>query len=134
MGLMFPKVKPGELTRTERKIAKAHRLDADIRACYRQVDERDDYRCRVSGVQVSPSTLDPKDKGIHHHLKRRHYRDLVAETSNVVLISQVVNERIHTKGDLRVSGDADLRDDRGRLCGVQVEELTESGWKTIGWR
>ena len=123
-----PKVKPGELTRTERKIARKRDEENALADCYRKVDARDGRRCRISGVRVSPGAVDPRVRGVHHHLRGRRFRSLVAAPGNVVLVSQAIHEKIHA-GLLRVSGDADLRDSTGRLAGLCVERLKDSGWE-----
>lgn len=124
-----PKVKPGGLTRTERKIQKKRDQEKERAECYRKVDARDQMRCRVSGVRVNPYAIDPRVRGEHHHLLYRS-RGGAHQTQNVCLVSKAVHEQIHA-GLLRVTGDADARDHTGKLCGLVVERPTPEGWEVV---
>lgn len=121
-----PKIPLGGKTRTELKREKRLQEAAAMKACYRQVDEREGLRCRITRAPVNPCAVTPEHRGVHHHV---NYRSLGGghTLENVILISQWVHEKIHA-GQLRVSGDAEQRDPLGRLCGITVERLAESGW------
>ncbi len=124
-----PKVKPGQLSRLQAKLAKRLQADADLRACYRAVDARDDGRCRVTGKRGNPYASTLIGKLHRHHLIPRS-RGGPDASWNVVSITSEAHDQIHVLGTLRLSGDADARDEMGALRGVQVERLTETGWVT----
>jgi hypothetical protein len=122
-----PKVKPGDKTRTEQKREKRAQEALEMRECYRKVDDRENMRCRITRAPVNPHALSATERGEHHHVNYRstgggHTLD------NVILISRHIHEQIHA-GRLRVSGDAEERDDLGRLVGIVVERLTAEGWR-----
>ena len=48
--------------------------------------------------------------------------------ANVITISGFIHQLIHA-GKLHLSGDANLKDQEGRFCGVKCERMTDSGWK-----
>lgn len=114
--------------------AKAARDAEDARAereCYASVDVRDGLRCRVTGVQLTRGASLTKRAHRHHMEKRSQGGG--HDTRNVVTVSPKVHDDIHVRGILRLSGDADAKDERGRLAGVKVEELTEAGWAVTRW-
>ena len=40
----------------------------------------------------------------------------------------VIHQLIHA-GKLHLSGDANLKDQEGKFCGVKLERMTDGGWK-----
>lgn len=72
------------------------------------------------------------ERGERHHLQYRS-KGGGHETANVLLICRTCHDAVHVKGTLKLSGDADLRDERGNLSGVKVERATDSGWKVDKW-
>ncbi len=116
-------------SRYDEKIAKRAAARKAERECYRVVDARDGHQCRVCGRQCSLTAIPLVDRAERHHMIPRSLGGK-HEPSNVVTTCKGCHERVHLRGDMKLSGDAQLRDDRGRLCGVTVEELTESGWVT----
>lgn len=117
-------------TRADEKTAKDNAEKAAEARCYRLVDKRDGLRCRVTGVLLSLRG------GLTTKVQRHHiiYRSQGGphETWNVVTVSKAVHDEIHVTKTLRLLGNADLTDARGKHCGVKVIRQTESGWKTVG--
>jgi 5-methylcytosine-specific restriction endonuclease McrA len=126
----IPKTVKGK-TRADEKTERDKADDAAEQACYRLVDKRDRFRCRVTGVLlVMGGSL---TKAIHrHHLIFRSQQG-PHETWNVLTISRAVHDLIHVHGTLRLSGDADARDADGKLCGVKVEKLLDGVWVVARW-
>jgi hypothetical protein len=116
-----PKPKSRLLEKAERRASEA----AEMRACYRQVDQREEYRCRVTSVSVNPSSPSMLERGHHHHLIYRS-RGGGHHTNNVVLVSAKTHLAIHA-GEIRLSGDADV------VNGVLLERYGESGWMPERW-
>lgn len=118
-------------TRTSEKAARKAQDERDERECYRAVDERDQLRCRVTGVRLSLSG--DMTKRVHRHHMIHRSRGGQHLTSNVITVSPKIHDEIHVLGTRRLSGDADVRDERGRLCGVRNEVLVlGSTWEVIG--
>jgi hypothetical protein len=126
----IPKTVNGR-TRAEEKHVRDNAKDAEEARCYALVDARDELRDRVTGKLLS------KRGGLTTRVERHHMKGRGAggkhETSNVVTVSPETHAEIEVKGTLRLSGDADARDDRGRLCGVKVERLQNDVWRVVGW-
>ena len=118
------------LTRAERKQAKKTAQEAAERACYRAVDQRDGHACRVCKRLVGGNSM--LDRAHHHHLV---YRSRGGEhaSANVITVCKACHDAIHVKATVRLEGDADLRDARGKLHGVKVSRLTEAGWTVEKW-
>lgn len=121
-GLAIPKPAP-------RWMDKARQKAEDIKAerqCYRAVDARDGRRCRVCRRQLGG--LGMLNAVVHHHLVYRSKTSDPHRSENVITICRTCDDQVHRAGRLRLTGDADLTDERGRFCGVTIERLTESGW------
>jgi|GEM_PF-7123355 len=114
-------------SRIERKKQQRAQEAEQMRQTYRYVDRREGMRCRTTRVRVDPQAIASTAKGHHHHVT---YRSQGGQHTpdNVILVSAWVHEQIHL-GKLRVTGDAEQRDEMGRLNGLTVERLTESGWQ-----
>ena len=68
-----------------------------------------------------------------HHIKRRSQG---GDTTTANVISLTANEHlvgIH-QGHLRLSGNADQRNQFGALCGVHLERLVDGVWVSEGYR
>lgn len=114
-------------TRTEyRDQRKAEKL-SEQQACYRAVDLRDGSVCRVTGAYLTAGATNPHHRREHHHMLPRS-RGGSHEMANLITIAASVHEQIHA-GKIHLSGDANLRDSQGRLCGVTLERMTEGGWR-----
>lgn len=50
------------------------------------------------------------------------------ETWNLATVCVDCHDERHKKGTLKISGNADQRDQLGRLCGLLIERATEGGW------
>lgn len=127
----YTKEKQADGGRYARKKAKVSAEDKAERECYRKVNDRDHRICRVCLTQTSAQGGLLRGT-IHHHLIYRSGISVQAgrhATWNVITICPDCNDAIHTKGTLRLEGDADARDAvTGKLAGVQVSRYTESGW------
>ena len=90
--------------------------------CYKDVDLRDRRACRLCGAFAA---------GHHHHHLR--YRSLGGRhtPANVLLLCARCHRDVHA-ARVRLSGDADARDDAGRLAGVTVERPGPDGWHVVG--
>lgn len=119
-------------TRHEYKARKAREKAAEIDACYAEVDRRDQLHSRRSGKRLTKGHALATERLERHHMATRGlHPELVAETANV--ISLAGDEHAEVKaGKARYSGDANLRDADGKLCGVKYERITEGGWVTVG--
>ena len=131
-GSPLPKTVGGK-TRAQEKRERDTADDRQQREVYRLVDARDEGRCRVCGRRVTPFAVDSRERAEHNHIILRS-RGGEDSTANVHLIcASRCHDDIHRRGILRVSGDADARDDKGRLCGIKVERLRRDGWEVTGW-
>lgn len=54
------------------------------------------------------------------------------DSSNVIALAGDEHAEVKA-GKARYSGDANYRDENGKLCGVKYERITESGWQVIAW-
>lgn len=115
-------------TRHEYKDRRAKEQADEIDACYRAVDLRDRNVCRVTGEFLTLGASDPHKRKERHHMIRRS-RGGLHQTDNVLTVSAFVHTQDHA-GKIRLSGDANLTDVQGNFCGVKLERITESGWKT----
>ena len=117
-------------TRADEKTTKDNAEKAAEAKCYRLVDKRDGLRCRVTG-QLLSLRGGLTTKVYRHHLIERSQGG-PHETWNVLTVSKATHDEIHVKGTLRLFGNADLTDERGKRCGVKVERQTEAGWVAVG--
>jgi hypothetical protein len=62
---------------------------------------------------------------------RRRYKGAHV-SANIVTLCQGCHAQIHSRGVLCVSGNADLRDATGWLCGVKVERRDGDVWAVVG--
>lgn len=126
----IPKTVNGR-SRADDKAARDAQEARDERECYRAVDRRDRFRCRVTGVLLTLGGSLTNGVQRHHLIPRG--RGGYHDTANVITVSRRCHDLIHVAGTLRLSGDADARDGNGKLCGVKVERLTEFGWTVERW-
>ena len=125
-GLMFPKLGP-KGSRADEKAARLGEERRQLTAAHTVVDARDGGACRVCGRRCSPSAVSIVDRAERHHMLRRRY-DGAHGSQNLVTLCRGCHQQIHAMGMLDVSGNADFRDKRGRLCGVKVERLERDKW------
>src|SRR5690606_12097764 len=118
-----PKLKDGRTWR-EHRTAKRAMAEAELRRVQALVDQRDQGRCRVCGQR-------PTRPERHHPIPRSLGGGHT--TANVCLLCPTCHATRHTKGTLALSGNADTRDEMGKLAGIHVQRLSESGWFTVGW-
>lgn len=124
---------PNGLTQADERDARRQTAAAELLRVHRLIDQRDGGRCRVCRHGISPAAVQRRDRLERHHLVPR---SLGGEdtTANLCCLCVPCHDERHKKGTLRLSGDADLRDERGRLAGIKVERLRESGWQVVGMR
>ena len=95
---------------------RSKRVSKADRAVYQAVSDRDDYRCRSCGAYGG---ID-----IHrHHLIGRSS----TTTATVCCLCRACHSLLHVRiggKRLRIHGDADQRDSRGRLCGLTLDQRT----------
>lgn len=115
--------------RHEYKARREREQQAEIDACYRAVDLRDQSVCRVTGEFLTLGHSDPCKRKERHHMVRRS-RGGLHETSNVLTVSAFIHGQDHA-GKIRLSGNANLKDALGNFCGVTYERMTEDGFKTV---
>lgn len=117
-----PKPSPRWMEKAKQRAEEARTL----KQVYAQVDRRDGPRCRVCGARVGGVGL--LERRHHHHLT---YRSRGGEHTTANTLSTCVrcHQAVHD-AEIRLSGDADLRDTDGKFCGVTLERYTEAGWKT----
>lgn len=76
-------VKRAKDTAHDRKLAKA----------YKAVNLREDNRCQVTGVNLTPGALDEKRRREHHHLKGRNVRpEWVYRSERIILVSKFIHD------------------------------------------
>lgn len=126
-----PKLKDGRTWR-EHRTAKRAMAEAELRRVYALVDARDQGRCRVCGRRCSTTASSLADRAERHHLQPRSLGG-PDTTANLATVCRSCHDERHTKGTLALSGNADHRDEQGRLAGIHVERITEAGWRTVGW-
>lgn len=118
-------------SRADEKAARLGEERRQLLEAHKAVDARDDGRCRVCGRRCSPKALALVDRAERHHMLRRRYEGAHV-SANLVTLCQSCHQQIHSEGVLCVSGNADLRDDKGRLCGVKVERIERETWRIVG--
>lgn len=118
-------------TRYQSKAERAKTEAANERMVWYDVDVRDGRCCRVCGTFCSPRAIGTLHKPHRHHLQ---YRSLGGATTSACLVTLCArcHDLEHTH-KIRLSGDADERDELGRLAGVKLELPCESGWRTDRW-
>ena len=105
-----------------------------IKACYREVDERDGHQCRVCRKRCNPRAISMLDRAHHHHMVYRS-RGGQHVPESVITLCAACHDAIHVRMELRVTGDANARDAvTGKLAGVKVERYTvDRGWQVEKW-
>lgn len=118
-------------TRHEAKERKAKEKQAALDACYAEVDARDLLCSRRSGKKLTKGHPQAAERVERHHMQTRGlYPELVSESANVITLAGDEHAEVKA-GKARYSGDANLRDQDGKLCGVTYERITEAGWVTV---
>lgn len=125
--MAYPKSAQVGQSRAERKQQARAQEAAEMKLCYAIVNDRDDYKCRVCQKAGNPHALGMLERLHHHHLIFRS-RGGAHVPEGVILICRRCHDLIHVDGSLRITGDANERDERGRLNGLVIERLSESGW------
>lgn len=128
----FPKIGPRG-SRADEKSARMAQERRTLQEAHKVVDARDGGRCRVCGRRCSPRALSLVDRAERHHMVSRRY-DNTHTSANLLTLCKGCHDQIHVLGVLHVSGDADLRDVRGDLCGVKIERLERDVWAVEGMR
>jgi 5-methylcytosine-specific restriction endonuclease McrA len=118
----------GGVSRYDRKHERVTAEKAHERIVHQAVDVRDHHTCRVCDHYCSPLAVGLLERSHRHHLVYKSAGG-PTETWNLVTLCASCHNGEHQKR-MQLSGDADARDlVTGRLNGVCVETLTESGWK-----
>lgn len=123
-----PKIPPGRKSRREERAERTATRRQTRRDVYRAVDTRDGQRCRVCRARCSTTAMDMTLRAERHHIVPRSLGGQDT-TGNLVTLCKSCHDERHTSGRLQLSGDADERNEMGKLCGVTVERLSDSGWK-----
>lgn len=119
-------------TRHERKARLDREADAELAACYAEVDARDQLHSRRSGKRLTKGHIQAAERVERHHMQTRgKYPERVSESANVITLAGDEHAEVKA-GKARYSGDANLRDADGKLCGVKYERITDAGWVTVG--
>jgi 5-methylcytosine-specific restriction endonuclease McrA len=87
-------------SRVDAKREKVTAKEANWRKVSKQVDRRDQHRCRACRTSVNPDGLDLLDRGHRHHLEFRSKggQDVA---SNLVLLCPMCHDKVHVKRTLR---------------------------------
>lgn len=119
-------------TRHEYKDRRDKEKQAEIDACYAEVDARDRLCSRRSGKRLTKGHAQAAERVERHHMQTKGlYPELRAESANVITLSGTEHAEVKA-GKARYSGDANVRDQDGTLCGVKYERIGEGGWYTVG--
>lgn len=104
-------------------------------AHYREVcaatTQRDGSCCRVCKKWCNPRAISMLEKLHHHHIIPTSLGGL-DETWNLMCLCADCHDDEHG-ARIQLSGNADERDEMGRLAGVKLERMTESGWRIEGF-
>lgn len=100
-----PLSKVGLKSRMEEKEEKRIAEEREERECYRAVDARDRFTCRVCGCRVSALAGMRPDALEHHHITFRSAGGQNT-TENVCTLCRRCHEEIHLLGMLQVAGNA----------------------------
>ena len=105
----------------DEKVAKRAAKEANWRAVCRQVDKRDNYRCRACAVSCNTDGIDPLDRGHRHHLEFRSKggQDVA---SNLITLCARCHDALHRKRTLRIE------------AGRHGADGAVTIWRTVGAR
>lgn len=102
-----------------------------VQDVYALVDQRDGPRCRVCQRYLQRGGLTLLTRAHHHHILPRSLNG-ASVSGNLIRLCAACHEAEH-RCRIRLSGDADERNELGQLAGVKVERLEESGWRIEKW-
>lgn len=96
-----PNFKHDQPSRLDAKRDKVAAKEANWREVSRQVDRRDNYRCRACHTACQPDAIDPLGRGHRHHLTFRSKggQDVA---SNLILLCARCHDAIHRKRSVRL--------------------------------
>lgn len=115
-------------TRRFREKQNKRREEANIlRELRLYVFQRDSYCCRACKRFINPNAMGVLNRPHLHHIKYRSRGGMDTKENTCALCPQCHHDVHDAK--LRITGDAELRDQQGKLAGLTIERLTESGWK-----
>jgi len=90
-GLKYPKGLPGIISRR----VKAVEQERLLAAAYAAVNLRDQNRCAVTGVPLSPYAMQEKSRREHHHLVGRRIKpEWRTDPRRIILVSAYVHKLI----------------------------------------
>lgn len=120
----------GESRREEQQRERATAAAVWLAVC-RAVDKRDDRRCRVCGRRTNADAITLLDRGHRHHLQ---YRSLGGpdSTANVCTLCADCHEDEH-RGRITLSGNADFRDEMGKLAGICLQVPKDGQLAIVAW-
>lgn len=121
----------GKTAKEERDARKAAKKAHLLEVC-KAVDRRDQGRCRVCAKRCEIGSTFANRIERHHIVPRSLGGD--DSSSNLCSLCVDCHDDRHKRGTLRISGDADERNEMGYLSGLKIERLTEAGWKVGGLR
>lgn len=114
------------------KAARRREAVKNGREVFAQVDQRDEFKCRVCKRYTNPEAITLLERGHRHHV---NYKSLggMDTSDNICNLCARCHSAIHNC-EIRISGNADQRDPlTGKLNGLRLEKRTESGWTTERW-
>jgi hypothetical protein len=123
-----PKLGVGGRTIREERGARRLADDQHWREVCQTVDRRDGYECRVCERRCSTTALNLLHRAERDHLVHRSLGG-PDESWNLATLCKECHEDKHIHGTLRLSGNADERNEMGQLAGIRVERLGENGWR-----
>jgi hypothetical protein len=115
-----------ETTKAKHGAAMKHYRDVCAQATL-----RDGSCCRVCQRWCNPRAIAMLAKLHHHHLIPISLGG-VDESWNLACLCADCHDAEHG-GKIRLSGNADDRNEMGRLAGIKLERMTESGWQIAKW-
>jgi 5-methylcytosine-specific restriction endonuclease McrA len=121
-------------SRVKRKLLKQAEKDLRWREVCQAIDRRDHHTCRICGRYSSPLAVGLLQRSHRHHLYANDRRCGVHETSRIATLCATCHDEVENSGKVRLEGNADARAaESGKLCGLKLERLTESGWRIVKW-
>lgn len=123
---------PHGTTRFDERLARNAALEQHWRETCRLVDQRDGGRCRVCDRRCSPLSATLTHRAERHHLIPLS-RGGADHSSNILTLCKRCHEDRHLRSTLQLSGDADARDELGKLAGVKCERLENDVMTIFQW-
>lgn len=130
----MPKTVMGK-TRNQDRDERTAAEKRNLREVYRDVDARDQGRCRICGRRVVAGAISGAERAEHHHIVKRSQGGPDTTANVLLLCVSRCHDDIHVRALMKLSGDADLKDGAGRFCGVRVERYIDGAdWQVTAWK